>query len=42
MRVVLPNSHNFSTFFIVFEWGRIFESEMDKLEVTCNAEVVGI
>ena len=23
--------------FIVFEWGRVLESAMDKLEVKCNA-----
>ena len=27
---LLPNIDNFSMFFIVFEWGRIFESVMDK------------
>ena len=25
-----PNTNNFLAFFIVFEWGRILESEMDK------------
>ena len=25
-----PNTDNFLAFFIVFEWGRILESEMDK------------
>ena len=25
-----PNTDNFLTFFIVFEWGRIMESAMDK------------
>ena len=26
---LLSNTNNFLAFFIVFEWGRIFESEMD-------------
>ena len=26
-------------FFIVFEWGRILESAMDKYEVKCNARL---
>ena len=26
----LPNTDNFLTFFVVFEWGRILESAMDK------------
>ena len=25
-------------FFIVFEWGRIFESVIDKQEIKCNAQ----
>ena len=38
-RVFSPNTNNFLAFFIVFEWGNILESAMDKLEVICNAEL---
>ena len=30
---------NFLAFVIVFEWGRILESAMDKYEVKCNAKL---
>ena len=35
----LPNTDNVSAFFIVFEWGRIFESAVDTLEVKFNAKL---
>ena len=38
-RVFSPNTNNFLAFFIVFEWGSILETAMDKLEVICNAEL---
>ena len=38
-RFQVPNTDNFLAFFIVFEWSRISESEMDKQEVICNAEL---
>ena len=34
-----PNIDNFLAFFIVFEWGRILKSAMDKNEVNCNAKL---
>ena len=34
-----PNTNNLLAFFIVFEWGRILESAMDKQEVKCNAKL---
>ena len=33
------NADNFLAFFIVFEWGRIWESAMDKQEVECNVKL---
>ena len=38
MRVVFTKYRQFLNFFIVFEWGRIFESAMDKQEMKCNAK----
>ena len=35
----LPNTDNFLAFSTVFEWGRIFESAMDKSEKECNASL---
>ena len=35
----LRNTDNFSAFFIVFEWGKILESVMDKLEVKYNVKL---
>ena len=34
-----PKTNNFLALSIVFEWGRILESAMDKLEVKCNAKL---
>ena len=34
-----PNTENFLAFFIVFEWGRILKSEMEKNEVKCNTKL---
>ena len=34
-----PTTDNFLAFFIVFEWGRILESPIDKQEVKSNAEL---
>ena len=34
-----PNTNNFLAFFIVFEWGRILKSAMDKKEVKFNAKL---
>ena len=34
----LPNTDNFSVFFIIFESGRIFESTVDKWEVKCKLQ----
>ena len=33
------NTNNFLAFFIVFEWGRILESAMDKFKVKRNAKL---
>ena len=35
----LPNTDNFLAFFIVFEWGRIFEYTTKKREVKYNAKL---
>ena len=35
----LPNTDSFLAVFIVFKWGRIFESTMDPWEVKCNVKV---
>ena len=32
----LPNTENFLAFFIVFEWGRVLKSAMDKNELRCD------
>ena len=37
-KALLPKTDNFLAFFIVFEWGRILGSAMDKQEVKCNAK----
>ena len=34
-----PNTSNIFAFIIVFEWGRILKSAMDKNEVKCNAKL---
>ena len=34
-----PNTDSFLAFFIVFEWGRILDSAMNKWEVKCNAKL---
>ena len=36
----LPNNDNLLAFFIVFEWGRILESAMDKQEVNYKAKLL--
>ena len=33
------NTDNFLVIFIVFEWGRILKSAMDKNEVKCNTKL---
>ena len=38
----LPNTDNFLAFFIVFKWGRILESAMDKQEVQLMQNYVEI
>ena len=39
MRVVFTKYRKFLAFFIVFEWGRILESAIDKWEVKCNVKL---
>ena len=33
------NTDNFFALFIVFEWGKIFKSTMNKQQVKCNAKL---
>ena len=35
----LPNTNNFLVFFIVLEWGIVFESAMDQQEVKYNPKL---